>query len=80
MIWTVIAQTSWFLWETQTFLQFWIAVLEVISTHELVVNNLNAMHTARRSFIESSEKVRTALHHWICLVFWQKYANGDLIY
>ena len=40
-------------------------VLESISTSEIVADNLNAMHAARKAFIEcvAFEKLRSALHH-----------------
>ena len=41
--------------------------LEGVSTSEVVADNLNAMHAARKQFIasESSEKLRRTLHHQV---------------
>ena len=55
--------------------------LEGVSTSEIVANNLNAMHAARKSFIESeaSEKLRRALRHQVRTSLADSYKNGDLV-
>ncbi len=55
--------------------------LEGTSTSERVAMNLNAMHAARRSFIEneSAEKLRRAYRHQIRDNKLQDYQNGDLV-
>ena len=37
--------------------------LEGITACDVVAENLNAMHAARKAYIESSEKIRRALRH-----------------
>ena len=51
--------------------------LECISTSEVVANNLNAMHAARKAFIESesSEKLRRAIRHQVRPSVVQSYKN-----
>lgn len=56
--------------------------LESITSGKAVVNNVNPMLTSMKSFIlmESSEKIRRALHQKVrpCTAF--KYRNGVLVY
>ena len=56
--------------------------LECVSSSDVVARNLNALHSARRAFIESesSEKLQRALRHQIRPDFAQSYSNGDLVY
>ena len=56
--------------------------LEGVSTSEVVASNLNAMHSARKSYIqgESSEKIMRALRHKVRSSVAQEYNNGDLVY
>ena len=55
--------------------------LEGISTREIVADNLNAMHFARKAFIECevSEKLRRALRHQVRTSITDSYKNGDLV-
>ena len=55
--------------------------LEGVTASELVAENLNAMHAARKSYIanESSEKLRRAIRHQIRPSISEKYDNGDLV-
>ena len=51
------------------------------SINEIVADNLNAMHAARKSFIgsEASEKLRCTLHHQVRTTITNSYKNGDLV-
>ena len=53
-----------------------------VSMTEIVADNLNAMHAARKAYIESesSKKLRRALRYQIRPSLAQKYNNGDLVY
>ena len=64
-----------------SFLNDKLPALEGLSTSEIVANNLNAMHAARKAFIEneSSEKLRRAVRHQIRPAVVQTYQNGDLV-
>ena len=64
-----------------SFLNDKLPALEGISTSEVVANNLNAMHAARKAFIESesSEKLRRAIRHQVRPSVVQSYKNGDLV-
>jgi transposase InsO family protein len=55
--------------------------LEGVSTSEIVAKNLNAIHTARKSFIEneSAEKLRRAFRHQIRPDIGYNYHNGDMV-
>lgn len=63
------------------FLNDKLPALEGVSTSEVVADNLNAMHAARKQFIacESSEKLRRALHHQVRTGIAQAYKNGDAV-
>ena len=56
--------------------------LENMSSSEVVANNLNAMHAARRAFVqaESSEKLMRALRHKVRPIIGQQFENGDRVY
>ena len=56
--------------------------LEGKTSSEIIAENLNAMHVARKTFIEaeSSEKIRRALRHNIRTTGDIKYFTGDNIY
>lgn len=56
--------------------------MESKTTSQVVAKNLNAMHAARRAYIEneSSEKIRRALRHQIRPSGNVKYMNGDKVY
>ena len=56
--------------------------LEGKTTSEIVAENLNAMHTARKAFIESesSEKLRRALRHQTRTSTDTRYITGDVVY
>ena len=56
--------------------------LEGVTTSEMIANNLNAMHKARKAYIESesSERLRRALRHNVRSSIAYKYNNGDLVY
>ena len=64
-----------------SFLNDKLPALEGVSISEVVANNLNAMHAARKAFIEneSSEKLRRAVRHQIRPAVAQTYQNGDLV-
>ena len=55
--------------------------LEGVSTSEVVADNLNAMHAAKKQFIacKSSEKPRRALRHKIRTSIAQTYKNSDAV-
>ena len=55
--------------------------LEGVSTSEVVADNLNAMHAARKQFIECefSEKLKRALRHQVRISIAQTYKNGDTV-
>ena len=55
--------------------------LEGVSSSQLVMNNLNAMHAARSAFVqaESSEKLRRALRHKVRTDNASEFSNGDLV-
>ena len=55
--------------------------LEGIATSEIVAKNLNAIHAARKSFIEneSAEKLRRAFRHQIRPHIGYEFSNGDLV-
>ena len=55
--------------------------LEGITTSEIVADNLNAKHSARKAFVEceSSEKLRRALRHQVRKSCSQSYGNGDRV-
>ena len=55
--------------------------LEGVSTSKIVAENLNAMHTARKKFIEceSSEKLRRALRHQVRSHLTDSYKNNDQV-
>ena len=55
--------------------------LEGVSTSEVVADNLNVMHGARKQFIacESLEKVRRALCHQVRTSIAQTYKNADAV-
>lgn len=65
-----------------SFLKNKLPALEGISTIEVVVNNPNAMHAARKLFIacQSSEKLRCAHCHWIWTNIVQSYKNFDAVF
>ena len=56
--------------------------LEGQTCSEVVVDNLNAMHAARKAFVEneSNEKIRRALRHNIHTSGDTKYFTGDMVY
>lgn len=56
--------------------------LEGKTTSEVVSDNLNAMHSARKAFIasEASEKIRRALRHNVGKSVDMKYVTGDSVY
>ena len=56
--------------------------LEGKTTSEVVSDNLNAMHSARKAFIasEASEKIRRALRHNVGKSVDVKYITGDSVY
>ena len=56
--------------------------LETVSTSEVVANNLNAMHAARRAFMmsESSERLQRALRHQVRTDQFSTYQTGDMVY
>ena len=56
--------------------------LEGISTSEVVANNLNALHAARRAFIqsESSERLQRALRHQVRGTLAAEFLNGDMVF
>ena len=55
--------------------------LEGVSNSKIVADNLNAMHAARKGFIEceASEKLRRAVHHQVRTSITDLYKNGDLV-
>ena len=56
--------------------------LEGQTCSEVVADNLNAMHTVRKAFVEdeSNEKIRRALRHNIHTSGDTKYFTGDMVY
>ena len=56
--------------------------LENISCSQMIADNLNALHSARKAFIqaESSEKIQRALRHNVRGFSGLEYSNGDLVY
>ena len=56
-------------------------VLEGVTACDVVAENLNAMHAARKAYIasESSEKLRRALRHQVWPAISARYNNGDLV-
>ena len=56
--------------------------LEGVTTSEMVADNLNAMHKARKAFIESesSEKLQRALRHQVRPSLAESFETGDLVY
>ena len=63
------------------FLNDKLPALEGISTSEIVANNLNAKHAARKAFVEceSSEKLRRAVRHQVRTSIVQSYSNGGMV-
>ena len=55
--------------------------LEAVSTSETVASNLNALHAARRAFIqsESSERLQRALRNQVRPSIAAEYANEDMV-
>ena len=60
----------------------YLPALEGRSISEIVASNLNAMHSARRNFIEmeSKDKIRRALKHQVRPSSNIEYSNGDKVY
>ena len=56
--------------------------LENTSCSEMIADNLNALHSARKAFIqaESSEKIQRALRHQVRDLSGLEYSNGDFVY
>ena len=56
--------------------------LEAVTSSQVVASHLNALHSARKAFIESesSERLRRALRHQVREFVGGEYQNGDLVY
>ena len=78
------ALTSWFLEKNPnlpSILNNRLPALEGVSNSEIAADNLNAMHAARKGFIEceASEKLRRAVRHQVRTSITDLYKNGDLV-
>ena len=81
----VFLLTNWFLAGTSsvtTILSSNLPMLETHSSSDLVRENLNALHSARESFIknENSDKIKKALRHNIRTYAEVNYSPGDKVF